>query len=50
MRVIVVGAGVVGTTHARQALERGHQVVRIEREAEARGAGLRNAGRTRGSG
>ncbi|MER7976090.1 MULTISPECIES: TIGR03364 family FAD-dependent oxidoreductase [unclassified Streptomyces] len=44
MRVIVVGAGVVGTLHAWHAVERGHQVVQIEREAEARGASLRNFG------
>lgn len=44
MRVIVVGAGVVGTLHAWQAVERGHEVVQIEREAEARGASLRNFG------
>ncbi|MFF0186021.1 TIGR03364 family FAD-dependent oxidoreductase [Streptomyces sp. NPDC005244] len=44
MRVIVVGAGVVGTLHAWHARERGHQVVQIEREAEARGASLRNFG------
>ncbi|MET7362570.1 TIGR03364 family FAD-dependent oxidoreductase [Streptomyces sp. NPDC005562] len=44
MRVIVVGAGVVGTMHAWHALERGHEVVQIERESEARGASLRNFG------
>ncbi|MEU2437671.1 TIGR03364 family FAD-dependent oxidoreductase [Streptomyces rubradiris] len=44
MRVTVVGAGVVGTMHAWHAVERGHQVVQIEREAEARGASLRNFG------
>ncbi|WP_308400760.1 TIGR03364 family FAD-dependent oxidoreductase [Streptomyces sp. AS02] len=44
MRVIVVGAGVVGTMHAWQAVERGHEVVQIERETEARGASLRNFG------
>ncbi|MFF0743137.1 TIGR03364 family FAD-dependent oxidoreductase [Streptomyces sp. NPDC004111] len=44
MRVIVVGAGVVGTMHAWQAVERGHEVVQIERESEARGASLRNFG------
>ncbi|RII19701.1 D-amino acid dehydrogenase small subunit [Streptomyces sp. YIM 130001] len=44
MRVIVVGAGVVGTMHAWHAVERGHEVVHIERESEARGASLRNFG------
>ncbi|MFG3352566.1 TIGR03364 family FAD-dependent oxidoreductase [Streptomyces sanyensis] len=44
MRVTVVGAGVVGTMHAWHAVERGHEVVQIEREAEARGASLRNFG------
>ncbi|ARP70399.1 TIGR03364 family FAD-dependent oxidoreductase [Streptomyces pluripotens] len=44
MRVTVVGAGVLGTMHAWQAVERGHQVVQIEREEEARGASLRNFG------
>ncbi len=34
----------VGTLHAWHAVERGHQVVQIEREAEARGASLRNFG------
>ncbi|MEV7444839.1 TIGR03364 family FAD-dependent oxidoreductase [Streptomyces sp. NPDC091204] len=44
MRVIVVGGGVVGTMHAWQAVQRGHEVAQIEREAEARGASLRNFG------
>ncbi|MFI9806008.1 TIGR03364 family FAD-dependent oxidoreductase [Streptomyces sp. NPDC052301] len=44
MKVTVVGAGVVGTMHAWHAVQRGHQVVQIEREAEARGASLRNFG------
>ncbi|MCX5382244.1 TIGR03364 family FAD-dependent oxidoreductase [Streptomyces sp. NBC_00083] len=44
MRVIVVGAGVVGTMHAWHAVNRGHEVVHIERESEARGASLRNFG------
>jgi FAD dependent oxidoreductase TIGR03364 len=44
VKVTVVGAGVVGTLHAWQAVERGHEVVQIEREAEARGASLRNFG------
>ncbi|WP_030021524.1 TIGR03364 family FAD-dependent oxidoreductase [Streptomyces monomycini] len=44
MRVIVVGAGVLGTMHAWEAVGRGHEVVHIEREAEARGASVRNFG------
>ncbi|KOX48542.1 FAD-dependent oxidoreductase [Streptomyces sp. NRRL F-7442] len=44
VRVIVVGAGVVGTMHAWHAVNRGHEVVQIEREREARGASLRNFG------
>ncbi|MCF3102264.1 TIGR03364 family FAD-dependent oxidoreductase [Streptomyces roseoverticillatus] len=44
MRVIVVGAGVLGTMHAWQAVQRGHEVVHIERETEARGASVRNFG------
>ncbi|MEV5380531.1 TIGR03364 family FAD-dependent oxidoreductase [Streptomyces nondiastaticus] len=44
MRVIVIGAGVLGTMHAWQAVQRGHEVVHIEREAEARGASVRNFG------
>ncbi|MBP0461323.1 TIGR03364 family FAD-dependent oxidoreductase [Streptomyces montanisoli] len=44
MRVIVVGGGVLGTMHAWQATARGHEVVQIEREPEARGASLRNFG------
>ncbi|TRV72627.1 TIGR03364 family FAD-dependent oxidoreductase [Streptomyces sp. 130] len=44
MKVIVVGAGVVGTMHAWHAVNRGHEVVQIERESEARGASLRNFG------
>ncbi|WP_185906727.1 TIGR03364 family FAD-dependent oxidoreductase [Streptomyces sp. WAC06273] len=44
VRVIVVGAGVVGTMHAWHAVNRGHEVVQIERETEARGASLRNFG------
>jgi FAD dependent oxidoreductase TIGR03364 len=44
VRVVVVGAGVVGTMHAWHAVARGHEVVQIERDAEARGASLRNFG------
>jgi len=44
MRVTIVGGGVLGTTHAWQAVERGHTVVQLERDAEARGATVRNFG------
>lgn len=44
MRVIIVGAGVLGTMHAWQAVSRGHEVVHLEREAAARGASVRNFG------
>ncbi|KPC73608.1 TIGR03364 family FAD-dependent oxidoreductase [Streptomyces albus] len=44
MRVIVVGAGVLGTMHAWQAVRRGHEVVHLEREEQARGASVRNFG------
>ncbi|MGE2692057.1 TIGR03364 family FAD-dependent oxidoreductase [Mycolicibacterium pulveris] len=44
MRVIVVGGGILGTAHALEVLRRGHHVVQLEREAEARGATVRNFG------
>ncbi|MBM7810683.1 TIGR03364 family FAD-dependent oxidoreductase [Saccharothrix algeriensis] len=44
MRVLIVGGGVLGTMHAWQAVERGHEVVQLEREPEARGASVRNFG------
>ncbi|GAA1854286.1 TIGR03364 family FAD-dependent oxidoreductase [Pseudonocardia ailaonensis] len=44
MRVVVVGAGILGTAHAWQAVLRGHEVVHLEREREARGASVRNFG------
>jgi FAD dependent oxidoreductase TIGR03364 len=43
-RVVIVGGGILGTMHARAALERGWDVVHVEREAEARGASVRNFG------
>jgi FAD dependent oxidoreductase TIGR03364 len=42
--MVVVGGGVLGTLHAWHAVRRGHQVVQIEREVEARGASVRNFG------
>ncbi|QUQ71908.1 TIGR03364 family FAD-dependent oxidoreductase [Kutzneria sp. CA-103260] len=44
VRVLVVGGGVLGTMHAWQAVSRGHDVVQIEREQQARGASVRNFG------
>ena len=44
MRIVVVGAGILGTAHAWQAVRRGHDVVHVERETEARGATVRNFG------
>lgn len=42
--MVVVGAGVIGSMHALSALERGWEVVHLEREAGARGASVRNFG------
>jgi FAD dependent oxidoreductase TIGR03364 len=43
-RIVVVGGGVLGTMHAVAARRRGYEVVHLEREAEARGASVRNFG------
>ena len=40
----MVGGGVLGTMHAVTARRRGYEVVHLEREAEARGASVRNFG------
>ncbi|MCP2256816.1 FAD dependent oxidoreductase TIGR03364 [Streptoalloteichus tenebrarius] len=39
-----MGGGVLGTMHAWQAVLRGHEVIHLEREPEARGASVRNFG------
>lgn len=44
MRVTIVGGGILGTAHALEAVGRGHEVVHLEREADARGATVRNFG------
>jgi FAD dependent oxidoreductase TIGR03364 len=42
--VLIAGGGVLGTMHAVMARRRGFEVVQLEREAEARGASVRNFG------
>ncbi|MFI1966887.1 TIGR03364 family FAD-dependent oxidoreductase [Streptomyces pathocidini] len=44
MRIVIAGGGILGTLHAREAIARGHEVVHLEREPEARGASVRNFG------
>ncbi|WP_216901473.1 TIGR03364 family FAD-dependent oxidoreductase [Nocardia alni] len=44
MRLVIIGGGILGTAHALAAIERGHEVVQLEREVEARGATVRNFG------
>jgi FAD dependent oxidoreductase TIGR03364 len=43
-KVVVVGGGVLGTMHAYAALDRGHTVVQLEADLEARKASVRNFG------
>ncbi|MFF0487680.1 TIGR03364 family FAD-dependent oxidoreductase [Nocardia sp. NPDC004068] len=44
MRLVIIGGGILGTAHAFAAVRRGHEVVQLEREVEARGATVRNFG------
>lgn len=44
MRLVIIGGGILGTAHALTAVDRGHEVVQLERETEARGATVRNFG------
>jgi len=44
VKIIVIGGGVIGTTHANAALKAGHQVLHLERDALARSASVRNFG------
>jgi FAD dependent oxidoreductase TIGR03364 len=43
-RLVVVGAGVLGSMHALMGLKRGFEVVHIDRDLDARGASVRNFG------
>lgn len=47
MRIVIVGGGVLGTMHAAEAVRRGHYVLQLEREPEARGASVRDSGLVR---
>jgi FAD dependent oxidoreductase TIGR03364 len=44
MRVLVIGGGVIGTCHARQALKAGYEVIHIERDPLPSSASVRNFG------
>ncbi|WP_433565617.1 TIGR03364 family FAD-dependent oxidoreductase [Nocardia sp. CA-151230] len=44
MRLVIIGGGILGTAHALAAIRRGHHVIHLEREVEARGATVRNFG------
>lgn len=43
-RVLIIGAGVIGLTHAITAREAGHSVMILERDGRALGASIRNFG------
>jgi len=43
-KAVIVGGGVLGTMHALAARRLGYEVTQLEREAEARGASVRNFG------
>ncbi|WP_025274944.1 NAD(P)/FAD-dependent oxidoreductase [Haloglycomyces albus] len=44
MDIIIVGGGILGTMHAWEAIDHGHNVIHIEREHESRGASVRGFG------
>lgn len=44
MKILVIGGGVIGTTHARAALKAGHEVVHLERDLTPQSASVRNFG------
>lgn len=44
MRIVVIGGGIIGTTHAYYALKAGHEVIHLERDAEPLSASVRNFG------
>jgi FAD dependent oxidoreductase TIGR03364 len=44
MRIIVIGGGIIGTSHAYYALKAGHEVIHLERDSEPMSASVRNFG------
>jgi FAD dependent oxidoreductase TIGR03364 len=44
MKILIIGGGIIGTTHAYQALKDGHQVMHLERDGAVRSASVRNFG------
>ena len=42
--VLVIGGGIIGTMHAREALKKGYRVVHVERDGKPRSASVRNFG------
>jgi FAD dependent oxidoreductase TIGR03364 len=44
VKIVVVGAGILGTWIAIHLLEKGHSVLHLERDSEPRGASIRNLG------
>lgn len=44
MKIVVIGGGVLGSMHAWHAVQRGHQVVHLEKDLTARSASVRNFG------
>nr|MDA8292413.1 FAD-dependent oxidoreductase [Actinomycetota bacterium] len=43
-RLVVVGGGILGTMHAVEGVRRGYEVLQVDRDAEPRGASVRNFG------
>ena len=44
MKILVIGGGIIGTAHARAALNEGHEVIHLERDAVPQSASVRNFG------
>lgn len=42
--VLVIGGGIIGTMHAREALKKGYSVIHVERDGRPRSASVRNFG------